>query len=146
MWLLNEDDDSLNNILVYVNNLFFPFPSNNQFIEGDVKDTALCRWSGRSEHIALSLNFFRSTITSNVIADATLTSINSPQKVRRRKRKRDTDDVSDNDIWICKNVKIKPIFKGAHVTHKRNMKQLWRNLASHSILLQIKFEKAISNL
>ena len=63
IWLQNESDVSLKEILIYAKKSFLPLPSNNQFVEAGVKDAALCRRSGRSERIAsllkkFSLNYY----------------------------------------------------------------------------------------
>ena len=114
LWLVNQTDDDLKALLTYIKKNFLPLPSNNQCVEAGVKDAALCRRSGRSERIASLLNFFRSTITSDVVSDATATSIATPLKARGKKRKRDSDVDDKSQVWICESLKIESILKKAN--------------------------------
>ena len=93
-----------------------------------MKDAALCRRSGRSERIALLLNFFRSTITSYVIEEAKSISIISPKQEKGKKRKRDTNEQNGDVIWVCETIKVKQSLNEQKsliriVTHLNNIKR-----------------------
>ena len=114
LWLVNQTDNDSNALLTYIKKNFLPLPSNNQCVKAGVKDAALCCRSGRSERISSLLNFFRSKITTNVVSDATTTSIVTPLKGRGKKRKRDSDVDDKSQIWICDSLKIESILEIAN--------------------------------
>ena len=98
MWLDNQCDTDLQELLAYITYSFSPLPSNKLCVDASVKDAALCRRSGCSKRIDFLLNFFCSTITSDVISSAKLVSIVITEKVKGEKRKSYSDDTRGHAI------------------------------------------------